>query len=70
MDNIYKVPRGTSFMEFYYRGLSIDNSKELLGYIKTNKWYFDRMNLEVQEQFRQLWRALKNREEQEVEEYR
>ncbi|EFS22109.1 hypothetical protein FSBG_01606 [Fusobacterium gonidiaformans 3-1-5R] len=57
-----KLKRGTSFIEFYYRGLSITNSKELAAYIKINKWYFDRAKPEVQEQFRRLYRIYKKQE--------
>lgn len=70
MDNAYKVPKGTSFKEFYYQGLSINNSGELAAYIKSNKWYFEKMTLEIQEQFRKFWLSLKKQEEQESEEYK
>ena len=67
---LYKVPKGTSFKEFYYRGLSINNSGELAAYIKSNKWYFEKTTLEVQEQFRKFWLFLKTEEEKEGEEYK
>lgn len=69
-NNIYKVPKGTSFKEFYYRGLSINTSAELRAYILSNKWYFDKMAFEIQEQFRSYWRYLKNEEERENELFR
>lgn len=68
--NIYKVPKGTSFKEFYYQGLSYNTSLELSEYVKANKWYFDKMTFEIQEQFRKFWLFLKKQEEQESEEYR
>lgn len=70
MDSSYKVPKGTSLKEFYYRGLSINKSEELVAYIKMNKWYFDKMIPEVQEQFRRYWHFLNNEEEKENEFYR
>lgn len=57
-----KLDRGASFIEFYYTGLSIMNSKDLAAYVKLNRWYFDRMNFEIQEQFRQIYRSLKRME--------
>ena len=60
MDNSYKVPRGTSFKEFYYRGLSIDKPEELVAYIKANKWYFEKKTPEVRDQFRNYWHFLNN----------
>lgn len=62
MENL-KLDRGASFIEFYYTGLSIMNSKDLAAYVKLNRWYFDRMNFEIQEQFRQMYRNLKKMEE-------
>ncbi len=61
MENL-KLDRGASFVEFYYTGLSIMNSKDLAAYVKLNRWYFDRMNFEIQEQFRQMYRNLKRME--------
>lgn len=61
MENL-KLDRGASFIEFYYTGLSIMNSKDLAVYVKLNRWYFDRMNFEIQEQFRQMYRNLKRME--------
>lgn len=61
MENL-KLDRGASFIEFYYTGLSIMNSKDLAAYVKLNRWYFDRMNFEIQEQFRQMYRNLKRME--------
>lgn len=61
MENL-KLDRGASFIEFYYTGLSIMNSKDLAAYVKLNRWYFDRMNFEIQEQFRQIYRNLKRME--------
>ena len=60
---LYKVPKGTSFKEFYYRGLSINNSIDLALYIKANMWYFEKMTSEVRDQFRNLWLSLKKEEE-------
>ncbi|AVQ26576.1 hypothetical protein C4N20_00250 [Fusobacterium ulcerans] len=57
-----KLDRGAFFIEFYYTGLSIMNSKDLAAYVKLNRWYFDRMNFEIQEQFRQMYRNLKRME--------
>lgn len=62
MENL-KLDRGASFIEFYYTGLSIMNYKDLAAYVKLNRWYFDRMNFEIQEQFRQIYRNLKKMEE-------
>lgn len=64
---LYKVPKGTSFKEFYYRGLSINNSIDLALYIKSNMWYFEKMTPEVREQFRSYWRFLKNEKKKENE---
>ncbi|WP_289102185.1 hypothetical protein [uncultured Fusobacterium sp.] len=61
MENL-KLDRGASFIEFYYTGLSVMNSKDLAAYVKLNRWYFDRMNFEIQEQFRQMYRNLKRME--------
>lgn len=60
--NNYKVPKGTSFKEFYYQALSINNSFELSEYVKVNKWYFEKMTPEVQEQLRKFWLSLKEEE--------
>ena len=68
--NSYKVPKGTSFKEFYYQALSFNGSFELSEYVKANKWYFDKMTPEVQEQFRKFWLFLKTEEEKEGEEYK
>lgn len=62
MENNLKLARGATFIEFYYTGLSIMNSKDLAAYVKLNRWYFDRMNFEIQEQFRQMYRNLKRME--------
>lgn len=62
MENELKLARGATFVEFCYTGLSIMNSKDLAAYVKLNRWYFDRMNFEVQEQFRQMYRNLKRME--------
>ena len=67
MDNSYKVPQGTSFKEFYYRGLSINKPDELVAYIKANKWYFEKMTSEVRDQFRNYWHFLNNEKEKENE---
>ena len=58
-----KLKRGATFIEFYYTGLMIENSKELVAYIKQNRWYFDRMRSDIQEQFRQKYKNLKRMEE-------
>lgn len=58
-----KLKRGATFIEFYYTGLMIDDSQELVAYIKLNKWYFDRMRSDIQEQFRQKYKNLKRMEE-------
>lgn len=63
MENELKLSKGATFIEFYYTGLSIMNSKDLAAYVKLNRWYFDRMNFEIQEQFRQMYRNLKKMEE-------
>lgn len=39
------------------------NSKDLAAYVKLNRWYFDRMDSEIQEQFRRMYRNLKRMEE-------
>ena len=57
-----KLERRASFIEFYYKGLSIDNSKELDDYIRINRWYFDRVKPEIQEQFRRLYKIYKEKE--------
>lgn len=67
MDCSYKVLKGTSFKEFYYRGLSINNSIDLALYIKANMWYFEKMTPDIREQFRSYWRFLKNEKEKENE---
>ena len=67
MDCSYKVPKGTSFKEFYYRGLSINNSIDLALYIKANMWYFEKMTAEVRDQFRNYWHFLNNEKEKENE---
>ena len=62
MENSLKLARGATFIEFYYTGLAIMNSKDLAAYVKLNRWYFDRINFEIQEQFRQMYRNLKRME--------
>lgn len=56
------LPKGACFREFYYRGLYCETSQELEEYIKKNKWYFDRVKPEIQEQFRRIYKDLKRRE--------
>lgn len=63
---ILKLPRGATFLHFYYKGLSINNSEELALYIKLNQWYFNKMNIEIQEQFRNMYRNLKKQEAKNV----
>lgn len=63
MDNELKLARGATFVEFYYTGLAIMNSEDLAAYVKLNRWYFDRMDSEIQEQFRRMYRNLKKIEE-------
>lgn len=60
--NELKVEKGTSFIEFYYRGLDTKTAEELLAYIQTNKWYFDRQKEEIKEQFRRIYRIRKRNE--------
>lgn len=67
---LYKVPKGTSFKEFYYRGLSFNKSNELALYVKANEWYFEKMTFEIQEQFRKFWHFLKTEEENKNEFFR
>ena len=57
-----ELPKGACLREFYYRGLYCETSGELLDYIKDNKWYFDKMPPKVQEQFRYIYRDLKEKE--------
>lgn len=57
-----KLERGTSFIEFYYIGLSIAMSRDLALYVKNNRWYFDRAKPEIQEQFRRLYQIYKKGE--------
>lgn len=57
-----KLAKGASFIEFYYTGLSIMNSEDLKIYVKLNKWYFDKMNPEIQNQFRKMYKNLKRME--------
>ena len=57
-----ELPKGACLREFYYRGLYCETSEELLDYIKDNKWYFDKMPPKVQEQFRAIYRDLKEKE--------
>ena len=59
------MDRGASFIEFYYAGLIIDSSSDLVEYIKANRWYFDRVSEEIQEQFRRKYHILKKMEEKE-----
>lgn len=63
MENNLKLARGATFIEFYYTGLAIMNSEDLAAYVKLNRWYFDRMDSEIQEQFRRMYRNLKKIEE-------
>lgn len=65
MENL-KLPRRATFLHFYYKGLSINNSEELALYIKLNQWYFNKMNIEIQEQFRNMYRNLKKQEAKNV----
>ena len=58
------LPKGAYFKEFYYRGLYCETSEELLEYLKKNKWYFDKMRPEVQQQFRDIYKDLKRREKE------
>lgn len=58
------LPKGACFKEFYYRGLYCETSEELLEYLKKNKWYFDKMRPEVQQQFREIYKDLKKREKE------
>ena len=58
------LPKGACFKEFYYRGLYCETSEELLEYLKKNKWYFDKMRPEVQQQFRDIYKDLKRREKE------
>ena len=60
-----KLKRGATFIEFYYTGLMIEDSKELVAYIKQNRWYFDRMRSDIQEQFRQKYKLEENGGEKE-----
>ena len=64
------LPKGACFKEFYYRGLYCETSEELLEYLKKNKWYFDKMRPEVQQQFRDIYKDLKRREKEERNETR
>ena len=57
-----KLDKGASFIEFYYTGLLIDNSSELVKYIRENELYYKKMKEEIQEQFRQKYRNLKRME--------
>ena len=59
-----ELPKGACFTEFYYRGLYCETSQELLEYINKNKWYFDKMRPQVQQQFRDIYFDLKRREEE------
>ena len=65
MENL-KLPRGATFLHFYYKGLSINSSEELALYIKLNQWYFNKMDVEIQEQFRNMYRNLKKQEAKNV----
>ena len=56
--------KGACFTEFYYRGLYCKTSKELSNYINKNIWYFHQMRPEVQQQFRDIYRDLRRREEE------
>lgn len=66
IENNYKVEKGTSFREFYYIALYIDNSKDFYKYIITNNWYFERMENRVKEQFRRLYRLMAKEENDSV----
>lgn len=54
-----KLPFRASMAHFYYYGLTIDNTEDLELYIQLNKWYFDRVDIGVQNQFRNLYKKLK-----------
>jgi hypothetical protein len=64
MENL-KLDNGATFIEFYYTGLMIETSWELVEYIKLNSWYFDRMREDIKEQFRNKYKRLKAMEEKE-----
>jgi hypothetical protein len=64
MENL-KLDNGATFIEFYYTGLMIETSWELVEYIKLNSWYFDRMREDIKEQFRNKYKRLKATEEKE-----
>lgn len=64
MENNLKLSRGATFIEFYYTGLSIMSSEDLAAYVELNRWYFDKMSPEIQDQFRQMYRNLKRMEEE------
>ncbi|CAL7915971.1 hypothetical protein FUSO7_11300 [Fusobacterium necrophorum BFTR-2] len=57
-----KLQKGTSFIEFYYRGLCTNSSDDLRNYILANKWYFDRQKEEIKEQFRRIYQIRKRNE--------
>lgn len=57
-----KLKRGATFIEFYYTGLAIMNSEDLKVYVESNRWYFDKMSDEIQEQFRKMYWNLKRME--------
>ena len=64
MENL-KLDNGATFIEFYYTGLMIETSWELVEYIKLNSLYFDRMREDIKEQFRNKYKRLKAMEEKE-----
>lgn len=61
-DNNWKVPKRTSFMEFYYIGLAMPTSTDLYRLIVKNNWYFDRIPVEQKEQFRRLYKQMTAKE--------
>ncbi len=57
-----KLPKRASMAHFYYQALSLNTSAELAEFIKLNKWYFDKMTPEIQEQFRIMYQKMKKKE--------
>ncbi|KXA12943.1 hypothetical protein HMPREF3221_02464 [Fusobacterium nucleatum] len=51
-------------IEFYYMCLFTETSSELLSLVKKNKWYFNKLKLEAQEQLRRLYKIYRKNEEE------
>ncbi len=55
----------SSFREVYDMCWTFNTSQELYLWVKKKKWWFDRLKPEAQEQIRNLYRKLKEKEKKE-----